>query len=217
MNRNNLPSINTIIHNLENLLQMPLPGAAAQQEMSPSDRSRGLYAPAPAPSVVGAGVLLLLYPHNNRLFIPLIHRKNYSGPHSGQISFPGGKHEKTDLSMKETALRETFEETGIPAKGIRILGPLTTLYIPVSNFLVYPFVGYFSGDPVFHPDTSEVEEIIPLDIFRLSSMKPGVMTMEKETTFISAPYFQEGEHKIWGATAMILNEFLKIFRKAAHL
>jgi hypothetical protein len=142
-------------------------------------------------------------------------RPRYPGVHSGQISLPGGKVEPTDQDLAETALRESKEEIGVNPENIRLLGNLTNLYIPPSNFMVTPFVGYQSVRPVFKPDPSEVAEIIEVSldsfldnsIIRQKRMKLALgLTMK-------VPAYCIGSHVIWGATAMILSEFRVIIEE----
>ena len=158
-----------------------------------------------------SAVLSLLFPKNNQLNLLLIKRAEDGRPHSGQIAFPGGRYEEQDTDLIETALRETEEEVGISRNGIDILGPLTNLYIPVSNSNVHPFVAYtevlpecvVSQDEVqytlevplhelFHPDRKTVRHITP-------SAFPDIT--------IKAPaYDWDDDHLIWGATAMMIAE-----------
>ena len=89
-----------------------------------------------------SAVLLLLFPYKDDIYFVLTERQDYDGKHAGQISFPGGKAEPFDKNTAETALRETQEEIGVLPTAITILGRLTEVYIPVSNFLIHPYVGY---------------------------------------------------------------------------
>jgi 8-oxo-dGTP pyrophosphatase MutT (NUDIX family) len=126
------------------------------------------------------------------------------------MSFPGGAWEKKDGSLEITALRETREELGITGE-ITLLGSLTELYIPVSNFLVTPFVGWTNRKPEFDPDPSEVQYVIETTLEELSD--PGnqdAETMFRHGQTIIAPYFRIGNEKIWGATAMMVSELLQL-------
>ena len=114
-------------------MQQKLPGEEAQLLMAPTFRGHTVS----AEEAVQAAVLALFYPSDNNTFLVFIKRNEYDGPHSAQISFPGGARETGDLSLKETAIRETREELGIHGN-IEVLGSLTSLHIPVSNFLVTP-------------------------------------------------------------------------------
>jgi len=160
-----------------------------------------------------SAVLILHYEKNNEVFLALIQRTIYEGKHSGQISFPGGKKELNDKSLKETALRETFEEIGIEPKNIEILAELTHLHIPVSNFLVYPFVGELNCSPTFIKQEKEVEQIIEVKLSDILNTKniieKEILWKEKNITF-KTPAYKVNGIEIWGATAMILSEYLEI-------
>ena len=169
---------------------------------------RGDYAYRDDP--VHAAVLALMYPSQEQVCLVFMKRNAYDGPHSGQVSFPGGAREKKDGSLEITALRETREELGITAE-ITVLGSLTELYIPVSNFLVTPFVGWTARKPEFDPDPSEVHYVIETTLAALSD--PGnraTETIFRHGQTIVAPYFRIGNEKIWGATAMMLSELLQL-------
>ena len=115
-------------------------------------------------------MLLLLYPNaNDKVSFVLTRRKVYNGVHSGQISFPGGKPEKSDDNLWATALRETHEEIGVSLDQIKHLRSLTEIYVPPSNFLIIPYVGYSEKSCVFKPDPSEVDEILEISMQYLKS------------------------------------------------
>ena len=159
---------------------------------------------------IRAAVLILMYPFNEKTRLVFIKRNEYDGPHSAQVSLPGGAWEKGDGSLENTAIRETREELGIVDE-IEILGALTQLHIPVSNFLVSPFVGCTERTPSFHPDASEVQFIIETPLAEL--LDPG--NLDSERVFrhgesIEAPFYRVGNEKIWGATAMMLSEYLQL-------
>ena len=188
------------------VLSRKLPGEQAQLRMAPAFRGQVSSPEKP----LEAAVLALLYPSDGQLHLVFIKRNEYDGPHSGQISFPGGAREAGDLSLKETALREAREEVGINGR-IEVVGSLTPLHIPVSNFMVYPYVGWMKETPVFHPDPSEVQYVVEAPLNTL--LDPS--NCDSETLFhhgipIEAPYYRVGEEKIWGATAMILCELLQL-------
>ena len=188
----------------------PLPGLPAQMRMSPSVIKPG----KSALPVRDSGVLLLLYPSGISLSTVFMKRPEYGGPHSGQISFPGGKSEKGDGSLIDTALRESHEEIGISAASVEVLGTLTPLTIPVSRFKVLPVVGFLREKPCFIPDPEEVEYLIEVEMNLL--MKAGIV--KKEILIlgdqpVEVPYYDIYGHHVWGATAMILSEFLEIVRQ----
>ena len=189
------------------LLSMKLPGKQAQFRMAPTGRGSFSHAADP----VRAAVLILMYPSNEgTTSLVFIKRNEYDGPHSGQVSLPGGAWEKGDGSIENTAIRETREELGIDGD-IEILGSLSELHIPVSNFLVSPFVGYMDQTPEFHPDESEVQFVIETPLQKLMDPRnQDSETMVSHEQTIEAPFYRIGDEKIWGATAMILSEYLQL-------
>lgn len=196
---------------IERLLQRPLPGQNAQLRMAPLERPEK----ASDPETQQAGVLVLLFSRYNELHTVLIQRPVYQGVHSGQISFPGGKMEPGDQDIVHTALRETHEEVGISSQQIRVLGKLTPLYIPVSNHMVQPVIGTLNDPPRFVPDSKEVARIYEVRVRDL--MEPGCL-IENEgilenNRLIQAPFYKYNGLRIWGATAMIMSEFLEIYRE----
>lgn len=195
-------------------IEKGLPGFDAQKRMSPSIRTDLLGNNLPNNNTRQSAVLILLFNENNRISTLFIKRTTYNGPHSGQISFPGGKCDENDKTIQETALRETEEEIGITPSEIEILGTLTPLYIPVSNMMVHPFVGYSESKPLFQPNNQEVEYIIvtPLEDLLNPSSK-SIKVIHSHGRPITAPYYSIDEEMIWGATAMILSEFLVIAQK----
>ena len=198
------------INSLNDALKKTLPGVKAQNKMAPV---KHLYNTTFSKESIDAAVLLLLYPKNNNIYTLLIQRPIYNGQHSGQISFPGGKYETFDKSFKQTALRETYEEIGITSSEISIIGNLSQLYIPVSNYKIYPFVGYLNKQPNFKINF-EVEKILEIDIFSFSESTIQIMkeTSSNGSTF-NAPVYRINNYDIWGATAMIISEFSYINAK----
>ncbi|WP_291859497.1 CoA pyrophosphatase [Marinilabilia sp.] len=201
------------IQKLKQLLEGPLPGEPAHELMAPSARFTGTRLPDPA-QARPSSVLILFYRRNGSWFLPFIQRPVYDGVHSGQISFPGGKYEEEDSDFCATALRESHEEIGIVQEDIQVLGALTPLYIPNSNFQVYPQVGWVDYQPEFSPDPTEVDEIIevPLEVL-LEQENVKQLTKNINGVSLSAPYFDAEGRVIWGATAMILSEMLEVLRK----
>jgi len=200
---------------LKTELQNDLPGFDAQKTMSPSIREDLMGNTAPNPNTRQSAVLILLFPNGNDINILLIKRPIYNGPHSGQISFPGGKFDEADSDIQATALRETFEEVGVKPKDISIIGQLTQLYIPISNMMVHPFVGVINFKPEFNPNTEEVERIIYAPIKQITNPKNrSVKIIPSHNKLITAPYFNISREFIWGATAMILAEFVEIINSS---
>ena len=208
----------SFIKNLKTSLQNPLPGIEAQLRMAHVARHQAKPAPNNAKM---ASVLALLYPRKHQWHIVLIERVTHaSDRHSGQISLPGGRYDQTDDSLAFTALREAHEEVGVKIQNIHLLGPLTSLYIPVSNFLVHPFVGFTKNQPIFTPELQEVKSIleVPLSDF-LQSGKQKIKNLEinAQITLQNVPYFDVQEKTIWGATAMILSELSEVVKRMQHL
>ncbi len=202
---------------LKHQLQENLPGFDAQKRMSPSIREHALQKSDPS-IAKQSSVLLLFYPKNEQIHLPFIKRTAGNNSHSGQISLPGGKFEDIDSDLIDTAIRETNEELGVNCKKNHILGCLTELYIPVSNFMVLPVLGYCEQRPHFNPNAFEVDELIEVsirEIFAPENLSQFSFTQNSFT--IHAPYFRAKKHKIWGATAMILSELRALLSKSGLL
>ncbi len=157
-----------------------------------------------------AGVLLLLYPQKSRLNLVLTRRTDGLDNHRNQISLPGGQIEAEETAQ-EAAIRETEEELGVPGKFFRILGSLTPLYIPASHYCIYPTVAFSPEKPDFKPSHREVSDVIEIPIRHLldrkNSQRENWMIRGIET---NVPFYIFKEYRIWGATAMVLSEFLYI-------
>jgi 8-oxo-dGTP pyrophosphatase MutT (NUDIX family) len=201
-----------LIKRIIQALEGDLPGMEAHAAMAP----RGLgderfRLKVPSDALLGS-VLILLYEIDGEAFFPLMQRPVYDGHHSGQISLPGGKLEPGDPDRVATALREAEEEMGIPRQRVEVLGNLSELYIPPSNFRVLPVLGYMREKPLFIPDPVEVASIIETPVRALltpearqeTDRPPGIRYSMR------VPYFAVGEHVVWGATAMMLSEFLSV-------
>jgi len=200
------------IQEIKQKLRRPLPGILAQYELAPVNRPRYSIEDMANLTAKKSAVLILLCEIENNWHIPLIKRSSYNGSHSGQIGFPGGKQEEMDANLIDTAVRECIEEIGVKPC-IEILGKLSPLYIPVSNFYVEPFVAcYKETNPKFKPNKLEVSNIILLKYNYLIELKPELNSTVEEANNIKikTPYFNIEGEKVWGATAMILNELKKI-------
>lgn len=162
-----------------------------------------------------AGVLALFYPDiNKQTKLVLILRKTYKGVHSAQVAFPGGKLEKQDASLEVAAVRETFEEVGVPIKTIEIIRELSQVYIPPSNFYVQPFLGITKCTPSFIKQDDEVEAIIEIDLQHF--LDDTILITKKVSTSYSVevevPAFKLNGHVVWGATAMMLSEIKDLLK-----
>lgn len=211
-------STDTFIGDLRERLALPLPGIDAQFKMAFARRAEELRRnPTPPPDARIACVLNLLHRHEGHWRTVLIQRtENPRDRHSGQVSFPGGRYEESDGELVNVALRETHEEVGISPLEVEVLGRLTELYIPVSNFVVYPFVAVLHGPPDFRPQTEEVETILtpPLALFtQADNRKMTDLTVTHGITLKGVPYFDVEGRVVWGATAMIMSEFLEVMEK----
>lgn len=202
------------LKHIEAVKNIKLPGIEAQFKLAPKLRLNYNAKKIKANDPKIAAVLALFYPNqNNEVTLLLTKRANYNGTHSGQISFPGGKVEQSDLNLKQTALRETFEEVGIIDEDIEVIREFTEVYIPPSNFLVTPFIGIIYNKPVFKVN-SEVAKIIEvpfsklIDETNIGSIKITNSYM-KET---SVPCFKIDDSIIWGATAMVLSEIREVIK-----
>lgn len=201
------------IADLEDKLRQPLPGEKAQLLLEPASRRK--YPPlADENTARQSSVLLLFIPEDDEASLVFIQRNIYDGVHSGQIAFPGGGREECDHHPSDTALRETFEEIGVRPEKIKVIGRLTQLYIPPSNFLVHPFVGFVAEKPYFSADPNEVNEVFSV---KMRVLMNGNTRQEREINIrdfrLKVPCFYVNEKTIWGATSMILSELIEILKR----
>lgn len=181
-----------------------LRGIVSHQKMMPPNR-RLRAADSDKKRLKPSSVLLLLFIENDELFVCLIKRPSNMKHHAGQVALPGGRHEPGETPL-ETALRETWEEIGITADKIEILGSLSELFVDVSGFLIHPFVGWLDEKPTFKTNPAEVEKTLLFPLFKFRD-KLDETELETVSGKLKVPcFFFEGEI-IWGATAMILAEF----------
>ena len=200
------------INKIFQAFDLPLPGKQAHKELAPYRNEIELDFKNKNPKI--ASTLLLIYPKDGETFFCLIERQEYEGTHSNQISFPGGKNESGE-SMKETALRETKEEIGVNPISINIIGELSQVFVPPSNFLIHPFVGYCDFTPDFRANEREVKRIIEVNIdelFKKDIIKIKKMSFKKSSGNVNfeVPYLDLNNKIVWGATSVILNEFRKL-------
>ncbi len=197
------------------LKTIPLGGLKDQFKMAPKLRSGYNEEKIRASDPKKAGVLVLFYPSDegNTTFL-LTERASYNGTHSAQISFPGGKIEKKDRTISQTALRETFEEVGIEKKDVNIIRELTEVYIPPSNFLVTPFLAFMKEKPLFKINR-EVAKVLEVSLKDLLD-DTNVNLIDMKTSYmdqVSVPCFNFNHSIVWGATGMMLSEIKEIIKK----
>lgn len=195
-------------------LKHELPGRSSHMKMSSRVRLKSISFDSDTSSAIRSSVLILLYPKDGKTHTVFMLRQTYDGVHSGQVSFPGGRAEPGDTSPVETALREAREELNIEPDKVRVLGTLSELFIPPSNFLVLPVLGYMLERPEFVPDPVEVAEVIESNLeFLFDPDLRGETVLNVRGVDIEAPYFRVSEKIIWGATAMILSELGDIIQR----
>lgn len=191
-----------------------LPGYPAQEIMGHALRKAHGEAPETARA---ASVLALIYPIADELNLLFIQRTSPPADrHAGQISFPGGSADPGDASAAATALREAHEEVGVAYRSVELIGELTPLYIPVSDFLVKPFVGFLSARPDFILQESEVARILELPLaafFADDVIAHRDKQLYNGFVLKNVPHWMVGGEEIWGATAMIVGELVELGRK----
>ena len=199
-------------HRLIKLKNKSLPGVQSHLELAPKNRIQLLKKHKSNLKTHDAAVSLCFYPDlANNVILPLILRNKYDGVHSNQISLPGGKIENVDSDLVETSKRETFEELGIKKENMNFQFKLTDIYIPPSNFLVRPYIFIVYDTPLLNPNHHEVVKVIKPNLKSL--MKLNIQYGYINEKKIECPFFLIENHIVWGATAMILNEFLSLFKQ----
>lgn len=209
---------NSFIVELKKALAPPLPGSPAHDMLAPEHRKNLLLQNADLANAQLSSVLILFYPDNDdNPSVIFTKRVEYKGVHSGQISFPGGKSELQDEDLFATAYRETEEEIGIKRDKIETLGVLTELYVPPSNFIIFPVVAAMREHPVFVPDEKEVAEIltVPFSFFFSNAAAGKYSINTNDGQYLQVPGYMINNHLIWGATAMILSELILVARKTS--
>ena len=201
---------------LSKIKNIPLPAETSQFKMSPPFRQELIASYKDAmKDAKRAGVLAMFYPDSlNQTHLALILRKTYKGVHSAQIGFPGGRYEDEDKTLKMTAIRETWEEIGVPEHQIKVIKQMTEVYIPPSNFYVQPFIGITAQTPNFVKQEDEVEDIIevPLSHFLDEHIVVTKSVSTSYTVKIDVPAYELNGHIVWGATAMMLSEVKDILK-----
>jgi len=201
---------------LKQKFELPLPGVNSHLGMASNHYVEELKnRKYPILNAQKSAVIILFFHDDNVLKMIVIRRSVYVGVHSGQIAFPGGRYEEEDREVKVTALREIEEEIGIPEEKIEIIGRLSDIYVPPSNFLISVFVGYLAEKPVYKIDEREVNEVIEIpfeDFFKQDVIKHKDFYINSIKTISEAPYFDVTNAEIWGATAMVISELLDVLK-----
>jgi 8-oxo-dGTP pyrophosphatase MutT (NUDIX family) len=202
----------TFADTLRRALAGPLPGLDAQLRMAPRFKT-GTEPRLLSDDLRPAAALLLIYPHADEWHVPLTVRGSQLTHHTGQISLPGGRIDPGE-SPEDAAVREAYEEIGIVPASLEILGRLTPLPIPVSGHVLHPIVGMVSQRPLFQLAPHEVERLIEAPVARLQ--QPDAVRWEERMrtrpphVLMDVPYFDINNERVWGATAMVLAEFLAL-------
>ena len=207
----------TIERALRKRLAGTLPGIDAQMRFAPvPPRERWQLGHFPADSRAAAA-LLLLYPKENGVAVPLTVRARGLARHAGQISLPGGATDHGE-TLVEAALRETAEEIGVNPESVRVLGELTPVHVLVSGFTLHPVVGVAEHRPDFVAAPDEVEEILEVSLDDLrDASRIRLATRIREGVAVEYPYFDLLGHQVWGATAMVLGEFICLLQDEDEL
>lgn len=203
-----------LIKNLIERLKLELPSALAHEPLRAVPV--GPFKPTfkPDSPIRPGSVLILLYEDEGDIRFPLIKRPEYVGTHGGQISLPGGKAEAGENAI-ETALREAHEEIGVDSQYVNVLGRLSEFHVIPSNFLITPVVASMDRRPELVPDPYEVARILTGSITDLVK-ENAVGTTEILAAGhyrMKAPHFIIDNEIVWGATAMMLNEFRMVLRE----
>jgi 8-oxo-dGTP pyrophosphatase MutT (NUDIX family) len=205
----------SFINKLTQRLQKPLPGIEAQLKLVPAYRAELLKMRRPDKQARQSAVMIMLFPEDGEVHTTFIQRNTYDGVHSGQIAFPGGRHEDTDPNLEYTALRETEEEVGVPKDLIKPIGTLTKIYILPSNFDVLPVVGYLDAKPDLVPDPFEVSGVFTVSLKHLVNPEACQLQLIKldNGMQLEVPCYMANGYVIWGATSMILSEFIAVLNE----
>ena len=200
---------------LRERLKEALPGEEAQNRMSSFRSFSTTEYLRRNPAHRKSAVMILLWPEQATVYSLLIRRPEYEGVHSGQMAFPGGSSEPEDVDLVQTAIRETFEEVGVRVNREQVMGPLTPLYIPASNFLVQPFIACLNEKPAFAADPTEVSALLEFDLFLIldPQLKKSKQRIYSNGMKAETPYYDIRGFEVWGATAMITSELSAIVQE----
>ncbi|MDO1511759.1 CoA pyrophosphatase [Maribacter confluentis] len=208
---------NLFEHQVSKIKDLPLPGEASQYKMAPQGRVADLkQINLTQKNPRKAAVMALFYPsEEKKTNLLLILRKTYKGVHSNQVGFPGGKVERIDNGLLNTALRETHEEVGVEPKDVTVVKELSTIFIPPSNFMVQPYMGLYKEPKPFRKQDKEVETILEVPLLDFMDEKK-IVTKKLTTSYasnIEVPAFKLNGYIVWGATAMMLSEIKELLKQ----
>ena len=208
------------IEHIISALKEPLPGKQAHISMLPEGRD--LTDSDTNHSINKSAVLILIYPEGDELYFCLTKRNSMLKHHPGQISFPGGRCENHETDPWVTSLRETKEEIGVPQNQIKLIGKLSEVFVKVSNFIIYPYIGFSSEKPDFKVNHNEVEALIVLPLMSILSDNNRTTRMINTSLGpMNVPCYHISDNIIWGATSMMIAELEAILkqyysRRGAH-
>jgi len=199
---------------IQQAIDSGLPGEESQLKMAPAFRPRAAASQNPPPGKAAVLIPVYLSPEGIPSIL-LTLRKTYDGVHSAQVSFPGGKFDAHETDPVEVALRESQEEVGLTPSAVKIAGLLSPLYIPVSHMLVQPVVGFIEGYIEWIPDPREVERLISVTMESLAdpSLVQSKAVRISASLSMDAPFYSIGNETVWGATAMILSEWIEVWKQ----
>jgi 8-oxo-dGTP pyrophosphatase MutT (NUDIX family) len=207
----------TIERALRKRLAGTLPGIDAQMRFAPVPPREGWQVGHFPADARAAAALLLLYPQENGVAVPLTVRARGLARHAGQISLPGGATDHGE-TLADAALREASEEIGVNPASVRVLGELTPVHVLVSGFTLHPVVGVTEQRPDFIAAPDEVEEILEVSLDDLrDASRIRLATRIREGVAVEYPYFDLLGHQVWGATAMVLGEFICLLQDEHEL
>lgn len=210
-------NFDTFLNSVVKIKHLRLLGEASHAKLSPPYRLElAKKVKAKHKTAKTSAVMALFYPNvNNQTNLVLILRKSYKGVHSAQVGFPGGKYEDQDQDVMQTALRETEEEIGVLQQDIEVVCKLSPIYIPPSNFMVHPFLGFSEQPLQFKKQDSEVDAIIEVKLNDFLD-DTNVITTKVPTSYnieVDVPAFKLNNHIVWGATAMMLSELKDLLKQ----
>jgi 8-oxo-dGTP pyrophosphatase MutT (NUDIX family) len=211
-----MPDLTEFFALLKHQLSLELPGESSQQHFSGNPSYSTSLLLKQNPSYRKSAVLILLWPQNEQVRSLLIRRPIYPGVHSGQIAFPGGRYEPSDIDLMDTSIREAREEIGVSVNRNQVIGKLSPLYIPPSNFMVQPYIGLLAEQPMYSPDEKEVDAVIEFNL--LDILNPSLLRSSERILSdgrkAETPYYDLGGSEVWGATALILSELAILVKQA---